>query len=277
MNFPFNKKGFLGAIGSFLGNVLNKGAESAASVVGGAVGSKLGDKINGVPSALSASEQGQQAKEYMDAAYGGTTNWDRLGAGGGGAPSSTSGQNIEQMKIKNENKMQTRELVTRSQIADRQNLTHLISSAASLGIPAVNELVNTYRGAKATDYDNPNVQARELLPAKKHAEISSGNLAQSQVAGHDARSKRANEIIDSDIHSKYYGSASSAAATTAKSFGGNLADAHKNAFEGMKKGLTPIQKLLQLYKGDNKRPARFNIAPLKYKNNDQDVFKRKLR
>nr|QJB20209.1 MAG: DNA pilot protein [Microvirus sp.] len=262
MNFPFNNKGFLDKLFDkgvdLIGSLFNKGAESASSVVGGAIGSKLGDKIQGIPSALSASEQGQQAADYMNAAYPGTTAWDRLGVGGGGSTSATGGQNIEQMKIKNENKMQSRELVTRSLIADRQNLTHLISSASSLGIPAIKEVINAYRGAKSSDYDNPNLQARELLPAKKHADISKGNRDQANIKGEATRSDRMNEIIDAENHQRYFASPTSASASASKMFSDQLATSNRAVGQGFKAGFDGVRKWAKNFK----LPFRLNFSPI---------------
>jgi len=186
MRFPFNNSGFLNflaplalgaakgaasgglakAAGSLLGNFAGSAASGVGSAVGGALGGKLSDKITGVPSALSASEQGAQAASYMDAAYPGTTAWDRLGAGGGGSPSALSASNVERMKMKQENKMQSRALTTQAMIADRQNRAHLISTASGYGIEGIKQVLNAYSGFKQSPFDNPTSQAGKRLPSE---------------------------------------------------------------------------------------------------------------
>jgi len=182
MNFPFNNRGwFLPAVttaASFLAktkenpfieagkSLLGSAASGVGSAVGGALGGKLTDKITGIPSALSATEQGTQAAEYMNAAYPGTTPWDRLGAGGGGSPSALSASNVERMKMRQENKMQSRQLSTQAMIADKQNRAHLISTASGYGIPAIKEVLNAYDGLRTTPYDTPTQQGREKTPSE---------------------------------------------------------------------------------------------------------------
>jgi len=181
MNFPFNNRGwFLPAIttaASFLSKkenpfieagkaVLGSAASGVGSAVGGALGGKLSDKITGIPSALSATEQGTQAAEYMNAAYPGTTPWDRLGAGGGGSPSALSASNVERMKMRQENKMQSRQLSTQAMIADKQNRAHLISTASGYGISGIKEVLKAYDGFRTQPYDTPVQQGRERLPSE---------------------------------------------------------------------------------------------------------------
>jgi len=191
MNFPFNNGGWfipaaIAAVSAFakkktqdsniISNFGNSVASGVGSAVGGALGGKLSDKITGIPSALSASEQGQQAMDYMNAAYPGTTVWDRLGAGGAGAPSSTSAVNTEKMKMRQENKMQSRALTTQAMIADRQNRTHLISTAAGYGIDGIKQVLNAYDGFRQTPYETPVSQSEKRLPseiAKNEAETKS--------------------------------------------------------------------------------------------------------
>lgn len=187
LGFPFNNKGFLpalvgvakaiggsglfkaasSAIGKVAGSTVGQGALSAIGTsVGGALGGKLSDKINGIPSALSATEQGNQAAEYMNAAYPGTTAWDRLGAGGGGASTATSATNVEKLKMKQESQLQSRALTTQAMISDRQNRSHLIATAAGLGPPAINEVLNAYDSRKMNQYDTPVAQSGKKLPSE---------------------------------------------------------------------------------------------------------------
>jgi len=274
MNFPFNNRGFwfipaaaaaISAVAkktkssNIISNFGNSVASGVGSAVGGALGGKLTDKITGIPSALSASEQGQQAMDYMNAAYPGTTAWDRLGAGGAGAPSSTSAVNTEKMKMRQENKMQSRALTTQAMIADRQNRTHLISTAAGYGIDGIKQVLNAYDGFRQTPFETQVSLAGKKLPAEIHSLASQGNLAQSQVGGHDRRSRRADEIIDAEQHQRYFGSASSSGATASKMFSDQF-NRSNNALFGFFRN--EGNKFKNAFK-NTKLPFRFNFSPIR--------------
>jgi len=260
MNFPFNNRGwFLPAVTtavsllskqkenpiisagkSLLGSAASSAASGVGSAVGGALGGKLTDKITGIPSALSATEQGTQAAEYMNAAYPGTTPWDRLGAGGGGSPSALSASNVERMKMRQENKMQSRQLSTQAMIADRQNRAHLISTASGYGIPAIKEVLKAYDGFRTQPYDTPVQQGREKVP--------------------------------SEIHRNEYGSASSSAAQASKFFGSQLYDSQQavgkwadNEKSKLKRDWDKTKKFFGDKFNDfkSKIPMRFNFSPIR--------------
>jgi len=260
MNFPFNNRGFLQmlaplalgaakgaatgglmkAAGGLLGNFMGSAASGVGSAVGGALGGKLTDKITGIPSALSATEQGTQAAEYMNAAYPGTTPWDRLGAGGGGSPSALSASNVERMKMRQENKMQSRALSTQAMIADKQNRAHLISTASGYGISGIKEVLNAYNGFRTQPYDTPVQQGREKIP--------------------------------SEIHRNEYGSASSSAAQASKFFGSQLYDSRQavgkwadNEKSKLKRDWDKTKKFFGDKFNDfkSKIPMRFNFSPIR--------------
>lgn len=265
MNFPFNNKGFfpilpaiMGAgkaiagsgllktagsmIGKFAGSSIGSSAlNGIGSAVGGALGGKLTDKITGIPSALSATEQGTQASEYMNAAYPGTTAWDRLGAGGGGSPSALSASNVERMKMRQENQMQSRQLSTQAMIADRQNRSHLIGVASGYGIDGIKQVLNAYDGFRQPiPYDTPVKQGRDKTP--------------------------------SEIHRNEYGSASSSTAQAAKFFGSQLFDSQQavgkwanNEKSKLKQGFDKTKKFFGDKFNDfkSKIPMRFNFSPIR--------------
>jgi len=83
---------------------------------------------------------------------------------GGGSGSATSNTGIERLKMKQENTMQSRSLATQTMIADMQNRSHLIATAAGMGLPAIHQVLGAYKGLNASLYDNPTAQAREQLP-----------------------------------------------------------------------------------------------------------------
>jgi len=220
MNFPFNNRGwFLPAIttaASFLAkkkenpfieagrSLLGSTASGVGSAVGGALGGKLTDKITGIPSALSATEQGLQAAEYMNAAYPGTTPWDRLGAGGGGSPSALSASNVERMKMRQENKMQSRALSTQALIADRQNRAHLISTASGYGIPGIREVLKAYDGSRTTSYDTPSIQAREKLPYElQKLSAEKAKILMDETASYQQALKIAAEGDTARVHAEF--------------------------------------------------------------------------
>jgi len=174
MGFPFNNRGFLGKIlSTVVDKVFDFGKKTVENVpigigssVGGALGGKLSDKITGIPSALSGAQQGREALDYMNAAYPGTSPWTRLGAGGAGSGAATSSIQSEKMRNKQESMLQSRELMSRNIIADKQARAQVISSAASLGIPAVKEAVSMLSYGSGRPYDTQVTLGKERQPSE---------------------------------------------------------------------------------------------------------------
>lgn len=119
---------------------------------------KVTDKVMGVPTPSiednSGYSGGTNYRDFLDGAFPGTTPVERLGA------NTPAGSNYTaDSQAKSQQKMQEKELSTRSMISDRSNLAQVIAASANLGPEGLASAVGAYRGyglLKPEDYDNAN-------------------------------------------------------------------------------------------------------------------------
>lgn len=120
-----------GLIGKALSGMAGFFGNKAAHGVGDAMAGKISDKIAGIPDPMSGAEMGAEQMAFQNAAYPGTTPWERLGQG------SIMGQ-IEGGNIaaRNAQKLQNRQLSQQSTAVDKQTGSNVkiaeLNNAASL-------------------------------------------------------------------------------------------------------------------------------------------------
>lgn len=142
--FSLAKKGTKSDFGSSMLSSVGQG-------LGSRVSGYLGNKIFGVPTpgAPTGQELGNSQKAYMDAAYPGTTAWERLGV----SPAAVAGTASEDMSNKNAQSMQNKMLSFQGMLEDKKNRASIISSLGSLGIGGIQAGLNAYKGKDMTNFD----------------------------------------------------------------------------------------------------------------------------
>jgi len=217
-----------GGMGSKIGTAAGTGLGAmfgpAGASIGGAAGGILGglfDKPEGIPAPLTGTEAGLFQKDFFNSAFPETTAWERLGSSQSGAP-----QQANLMKQQTDTFMQDKELAVRSDLTDKTNRAHVISSLAPFGPEGINFGLNKYStsiGFK-DGFDTAIKQGREKLPSEIHERTQTGNLKSAETGLADEKARRRKEIVDSEIHQRQYGSASSSAASAAKGAANMFAD-----------------------------------------------------
>lgn len=121
-------------------------------------------KVKGVPTPDGA-EVGRNAEQFFDAAYPGTSPWERLGATG----SISSGGGVAEMETKVKQDMQQRDLDNQREVNDSTNRAHIIGALGSIGPNAVDGGLTAYSrsGVGGTPaYDSFTQQGRDKTPAE---------------------------------------------------------------------------------------------------------------
>lgn len=149
------------AFGGIAGKLLDRGSDKVAS--------QVGDKVFGVPTpevGPDASRQGVDLRDFMDSAYPGTTPWERLGGSGGSSYGAVESADIG---ARLQERLQSRELRNRSEIAEGNNTATVAAAASPLGAQAVRNVLDVMHGIgpRGRGYDTHTRQQRELMPSQK--------------------------------------------------------------------------------------------------------------
>lgn len=118
------------------------------------------EKVPGIPTPEEGSAIGQARLSEMDAAFPGTTAWERLGTSSNQAGAPAAGEAARSAQI-----MQARELSNRSSVADSTNRAHILAAAGSVSPMAASSLLDMYNGGRGSSYDTLTQQGREGLPS----------------------------------------------------------------------------------------------------------------
>lgn len=107
-----------------LGQSVGQGVgNSVGNSIGNSIGDTIGKKIEGVPTPMTGQEAGQWQAAFQDAAYPGTTPWERLGQSPAtsAAIESQSQQKIASRQQRNEQILQMRQLENIKDVTKMQN------------------------------------------------------------------------------------------------------------------------------------------------------------
>lgn len=148
--------GFFKGLKKIAGGLLGAFAPAIGGLVGGPAGAAIGSgisKIPGIPGLGGATGRslGRDARDYFDEAYPGTTPWERLGGSG------YAGAGVEASKetARSAERMQDKELATRTNIAGMQAKAQTQSAAIQFGGKAVAGVDKYRRTGVTADYDTP--------------------------------------------------------------------------------------------------------------------------
>jgi len=149
-------------------------ASSVASGISGIVSGvkSLFGKPKGIPAPLTGTEAGLQKRQELDAAFPGTTAWERLGSSAAGSTlqattySNNAQREQNREQLKNQMILNQQTLSNQQSIAEKNNRASIISSLAPYGPEGINYGLGTYStsiGAQS-GFDTVIKQNREKLP-----------------------------------------------------------------------------------------------------------------
>lgn len=170
----------MGGLKAGVGTLASRGADAFA------------DKIQGIPTPqdLSGYEAGSYARDYYDAAFPGTTAFERLGSQSP-APA--------EVAAKSQEKLQRRELANRIDTAKLAARAQVLSASSPYGAVANQSLLDQLEGGIGSDYDTPSKQGRDELPSKISQRSADAGLNRARTGEAAERSKQAPGLVRSEI------------------------------------------------------------------------------
>lgn len=171
-----------GKVGS---SVLSTVGQSVAAPLAGKLGQSATDKIFGVPTPVTGKQAGEFDLARMDAAYPGTTAWERLGQ-----HSAAASMLSQDASNKSAERIAKQEISSRLALTNLGGRYQLAAATAHLGPEAMRSAQDVVEGRPGKSYDTPTAVSRDDLSRKLRE-----TLAMIPNINEDTRNKIAQRLL----------------------------------------------------------------------------------
>lgn len=155
------------------------------------------DKVPGIPTPEEGSAIGQARLSEMDAAFPGTTAWERLGTSSNQAGAPAAGEAARSAQL-----MQDKELSNKTFITDKTNRANIISALGGVSPMAAASGLEHYERGTGSDYDTVTQQGTRKTPAEIARMRAEQRITHHRGTSDAARARLATEKAKAELFSE---------------------------------------------------------------------------